>query len=83
MVFSPDYVKTALQKQKQQQKTAPSPHTHTLTTNIKIQHDKGSISGPKGKGTQIFHETIKLVWLYISLPKVYYLLVYLKIHATC
>ena len=45
--------------QKQQIKTAPFLHRHT--TQIKIQHDMGSISGPRGKGTQIFYGTIKLV----------------------
>ena len=38
-------------------KIAPSLHTHT--TQIKIQHDKVSISGPQGEGTQIFYKTIK------------------------
>ena len=38
--------------QKQHHKTAPFLHKHT--TQIKIQHDNGSISGPRGKGIQIF-----------------------------
>ena len=31
------------------------------TTQIKIHHDKGSISGPRGKDTQLFYGTTKIV----------------------
>ena len=41
LVFSSNFEKIALQKQ------TPSLHTHT--TQIKIQHDKGSISGQRGR----------------------------------
>ena len=53
--FSSDFEKIALQKQLYQ--------TYTLTTLIKIRHDKGSISGPRGKGSHTFYETIKLVFV--------------------
>ena len=42
-------------------KTAHLPYTLSQPTPIKIWHDKGSISGPPGKGTPIFYETIQLV----------------------
>ena len=42
---------------KQQHKDNPLLFTHT--TQIIIQHDKVSISGPQGKGTQISYKTIK------------------------
>ena len=37
--------------------------TYTHTTLIKIRHDKGSKSGPRGKGSHTFYETIKLVFV--------------------
>ena len=42
---------------KQQHKNSPLLYTHT--TQIKFKIDKVSISGPHGKGTQIFYKTIK------------------------
>ena len=54
--FSSDFEKIALQK------TNIKP-THIHTTLIKIRHDKGSISGPRGKGSHTFYETIKLVFV--------------------
>ena len=59
LVFSSEFEKIALQKNNNI-KIAPFPtHTRTHTTQIKIQHDKVSISGPQGMGTQIFYKTIK------------------------
>ena len=55
--FSSDFEKIALQKNNYIKPT------HTHTTLIKIRHDKGSISGPQGKGSHIFYETIKLVFV--------------------
>ena len=54
--FSSDFEKIALQKKQLYQ-------TYTHTTLIKIWHDKGSISGPRGKGSHTFYETIKLVFV--------------------
>ena len=42
---------------KKQDQNSPIPYPHT--TRIYIKHDKVSISGPQGKGTQIFYKTIK------------------------
>ena len=56
LVFSSDFEKIALQKQ---HKNSPLLYTYTHKTQMKIQHDKVSISGPQGKGTQIFYKTIK------------------------
>ena len=51
-------------KKKHTQKPPKTAHLpYIQPTPIKIWHDKGSISGPPGKGTQIFYETIQLVWL--------------------
>ena len=57
LVFSSELENTTL---KQQHKNSPPPHIHT---HIKIQHAKSSINGSQEKGTHIFYETIKLVWL--------------------
>ena len=57
LVFSSDFEEIALQKNNI--KIAPLLYTYTHRTQIKIQHDKVSISGPQGKGTQIFYKTIK------------------------
>ena len=54
--FSSDFEKIVLQKQQHQNSSLP--YTHTIS--IKIRRDKGSISGPLGKGTQIFYETNKI-----------------------
>ena len=54
LVFSSEFEKIALQK-KQQHENSPLLYKHT--TKNKIQHDKVSISGPQGKGTQIFYKT--------------------------
>ena len=53
LVFSSEFEKKTLQKQ---HKNTPF-STHTIQ--IKIQHDKVSISGPQGKGTQIFYKIMK------------------------
>ena len=58
--FSSDFAKNSITKNNI---IKNSPLSYTHTTPIKIRHDKGSISGPRGKGAQIFYETIKLVWL--------------------
>ena len=50
LVFSSEFEKNSFTK------NGPLLYTHTQ---IKIQHDKVSISGPQGKGTQIFYKTIK------------------------
>ena len=55
LVFSSEFEKIALQENNNI-KIAPFP---THTTQINIQHDTVSISGPQGKGTQIFYKTIK------------------------
>ena len=55
------FLSSKITLQKHQHKNSPLPYTHT--TQIKIQLDKGSIDEPRGKGTHIFYETIKLVWL--------------------
>ena len=54
LFFSSEFEKIALQKNNNIQKP-PSVHTKQF----KIQHDKVSISGPQGKGTQIFYKTMK------------------------
>ena len=69
LMFISEFEKIALQKQ--QHKNSPFP---TQTTQIKIQHDKVSISGPQGKDTQIFYKTIKSCMM-ISLSKIDVLLV--------
>ena len=57
LVFSSELEKIALKQQHKNSPPAPPPPL----THIKIQHAKGSINGSQGKGTHIFHETIKLV----------------------
>ena len=57
LVLSSEFEKNSITKNNNM-KIAPF-STHTHTTHIKIQHDKVSISGPQGKGTQIFHKTIQ------------------------
>ena len=56
LVFSSDFKKTHYKKQ---HKNSPLLYTYTHKTQIKIQHDKVSISGPQGKGKKIFYKTIK------------------------
>ena len=58
LVFSSEFEKK-YQNKKQQHKNSPLPYTHT--TQLKIQHDKVSISGPQGKGTQMFYQTCVIV----------------------
>ena len=53
LVFSSDFEKIALQNQHQ---ISPLPSTHN-----KNRYDKGTISGPQGKGTLIVYETIRPV----------------------
>ena len=57
LVFSSDCEKKSITKK--QHKNNPLLYTYTHWTQIEIQHDKVSISGPQGKGTQIFYKTIK------------------------
>ena len=54
--FSSEFEKIALKKK---HKNSPLLYTHAHTTPIKSEHDKVSISGPQGKGTQILYKTIK------------------------
>ena len=58
LVFSSEFDKIA--SQKTHIKVTPF---ITHTTQIKIQHDKGSITGSLGKGKQIFYKTINFVRL--------------------
>ena len=59
LVFSSEFEKNRINSiTKNNVKIAPFP-THTHTSQIKIQHDKVSIPGSQGKGTQRFYKTIK------------------------
>ena len=55
--FSSEFEKNSITKKKQLYQT------YTHTTLIKIRHDKDSLSGPRGKGSHTFYETIKLVFV--------------------
>ena len=56
LVFSSGFAK----KQYKNNNTTTAPFLHKHITQIKIQDNKGSISGPRGKGIHIFNETINL-----------------------
>ena len=57
LVFSSEFEKITSQQQ-QHNNSPPSLHT-SVSTHIKNKHDKVSISGSQGKGTQIFYKRIK------------------------
>ena len=57
LVFSSEFEKIALQKQ--QLKNSPLLNTQVCQHILKFKHDKVSISGSQGKGTQVFYKTIK------------------------